>query len=318
MPHRPGIPLVVVCGPTASGKTDLSQLIARELGGCVLSADSMQIYTGMDIGTGKIPTSERIVPHFGFDLVDPGSPYSASLYQEYGRGVIARCEAKGEPCTICGGTGFYIRAVVDAYDFPKGDQVGNPVRDAYTAKIAATSAQAVWNELNEIDPASAALIHPNDTKRLVRAFEMRADGTTYAAQHAKLAHIPSYYEPVTFLGLAVDPDLLRARIDARVDRMIAAGLVEEVQGLLDRGFRSALTAQQAIGYKEIVAALEGRCTLDEAIQQIKFATHRYAKRQRTWFRKDARIRWLDANDPDFELLTETSLREIERTMNENS
>jgi tRNA dimethylallyltransferase len=122
---------------------------------------------------------------------------------------------------------------------------------------------------------------------------------------------------VTFIGLRVDPDILRARIDARVDRMMAAGLVDEVRGLLDCGLRSALTAQQAIGYKEIVAALEGRCTIDEAIDQIKFATHRYAKRQRTWFRKDARIHWLSADTPDFELLTDQSLAEIERTMDEN-
>lgn len=318
MPRRLRIPLAVVCGPTASGKTDLSQLIAARLKGCVLSADSMQVYTGMDIGTGKLPARDRIVPHYGFDLVDPGSPYSASLYQSYGRGVVDRCEAKGEACVICGGTGFYIRAVIDAYDFPKGDQVGNPIRDAYTAKIAATSPQAVWDELNVVDPASAALIHPNDTKRLVRAFEMRADGTTYAAQHAKLAHIPPYYLPVTFIGLRVDPDILRARIDDRVDRMVDNGLVEEVEGLLNKGLRQALTAQQAIGYKEIVAALDGRCSLDEAVEQIKFATHRYAKRQRTWFRKDPRIVWLDADEPDFELLTDLGMREIERTMNENS
>ncbi|MDD6730452.1 MAG: tRNA (adenosine(37)-N6)-dimethylallyltransferase MiaA [Eggerthellaceae bacterium] len=317
MPQRLRIPLVVVCGPTASGKTDLSQRIAQRLGGCVLSADSMQIYTGMDIGTGKLAPADRIVPHYGFDLVDPGAPYSASLFQAYGRGVVDRCDRDATPCVICGGTGFYIRAVVDAYEFPKGDQVGNPVREAYTAKIAATSAQAVWEELKACDPASAALIHPHDTKRLVRAFEMRADGTTYAAQHAQLAHIPPFYEPVTFIGLGVDPDILRSRIDARVDQMIAAGLVDEVRGLLDRGFRDALTAQQAIGYKEIVAALEGRCTIDEAVDQIKFATHRYAKRQRTWFRKDARIQWLTADTPDFELLTDQSLAEIERTMDEN-
>ena len=240
-PYPLKAPAVCVVGPTASGKTDLAQALALELGGEVISADSMQIYRGMDIGTGKLPASERLVPHHGFDLVDPGEPFSAALFQNYAR-----------------------------------------------------------------DEASASVIPPADVKRVVRAFELLEEGTTYAEQRAKLAHIPQLV-PAVFFGMAVDPDVLRARIDARVDAMVETGLVAEVEGLLDRGFREGVTAPQAIGYKEIVEALDGFISLDEAAERIKLATRRYAKRQRTWFRKDARIRWLDATSRDIPSLVEEAL-----------
>ena len=147
---------------------------------------------------------------------------------------------------------------------------------------------------------------PADVKRVVRAFELLEEGTTYAEQRAKLAHIPQLV-PAVFFGMAVDPDVLRARIDARVDAMVETGLVAEVEGLLDRGFREGVTAPQAIGYKEIVEALDGFISLDEAAERIKLATRRYAKRQRTWFRKDARIRWLDATSRDIPSLVEEAL-----------
>jgi tRNA dimethylallyltransferase len=309
------IPLVAVVGPTASGKSDVAQRIAATLGGAVLSADSMQIYHGMDIGTGKVPEAERIVEHFGLDLVEPGQPYSVSLYQTYGRRVIDQLAREERPCIICGGTGFYIRALIDDFDFPAGEQVGNPVRDRYHERIVREGAHAVWLELQRSDPASAALINEHDEKRLVRAFELAAEGTSYARQHAAFQTIPAFYDAV-FIGLRVDPDILRVRIDRRVDEMVEAGLIAEVEGLLDRGLRDALTAQQAIGYKEIVAFLDGGCTLDDAIERIKIATHRYAKRQRTWFRKDARIVWLDADSSDTERLCSESLELLARIEHE--
>ncbi|MBE6466112.1 tRNA (adenosine(37)-N6)-dimethylallyltransferase MiaA [Denitrobacterium detoxificans] len=287
-------PLVCVVGPTASGKTALAQRIAERLNGCVLSADSMQIYRGMDIGTGKIAPADRTVPYYGLDVAAPGSAYSASLFQEYGRGVVLRAYEQGCRPIVCGGTGFYVRALVDSYDFPAGEQVGNPVRDAYNARIAECGCGAVWAELNQRDPASAALINAHDAKRVVRAFELLSEGTSYAEQHAKL-HAIGVHFPVTMIGLQVDPEILRHRIDARVDQMVEDGLVDEVRSLLSEGLRDALTANQAIGYKEIVQALDGAISLDEAISQIKFATHRYAKRQRTWFRKDKRITWICAD-----------------------
>lgn len=300
-------PCIVVVGPTASGKSDLAQEIALALGGVVLSADSMQIYKGMDIGTGKILPHEMKVAHYGLDLVNPGQAFSAAVFQEYGRGVIDNFNDNGKTCVVCGGTGFYIRALIDEFDFPAGEQIGNPIRDKWNAFLEVHGAHELWLELNKVDPASAEVIHENDSKRVVRAFELLADGTSYRAQKEAFSEIPQRY-PALFIGLKVTPAILNARIDRRVDKMIAAGLVDEVKTLLRQGFREGLTAQQAIGYKEIVAYLEGDCSLDEAIVQIKTATHRYAKRQRTWFRKDARIQWLDADEYDLARLTQESLR----------
>ncbi len=291
--HRPH-PLVI-CGPTASGKTDLAQAVAQAISGAVLSADSMQVYRGMDIGTGKLPPAERVVDHYGFDLVDPGEPFSAAIFQTYGRSIIDELAQENRPCVLCGGTGFYIRAVIDNYTFPAGEQVNNPIRDTYLALWQAEGSQALWQRLFVRDPDSARVIHPHDTKRVIRAFELLDQGTSYAYQRQKLATIDEFYT-ATHIGIAIDPDVLRQRIDQRVDTMIEAGLVDEVSGLLDAGFRSGITAPQAIGYKEIVAFLDGLCTLDEAIEKIKTATKQYAKRQRTWFRKDTRIHWIDGTN----------------------
>ncbi|BAK44558.1 tRNA (adenosine(37)-N6)-dimethylallyltransferase MiaA [Eggerthella sp. YY7918] len=299
-------PVIGVVGPTASGKTDLAQKLALTLGGEVISADSMQIYRGMDIGTGKLPAVERLVPHHGLDLVDPGEPFSAALYQDYARNCFLDIDARGLRSVLCGGTGFYVRAAIDGYDFPKGEQVNNPVRERYLRVAEDQGAEVLWRLLEERDPASARIIPIADVKRVVRAFELLEDGLSYAEQRAKLASIPQVV-PAVFIGLAVDPTLLRARIDARVDTMVEMGLVDEVRGLLAQGFREGVTAPQAIGYKEIVEALNGAISHDEAVERIKVATHRYAKRQRTWFRKDARIRWIDANSGNTDALVETAL-----------
>ncbi len=255
------LPVICIVGPTASGKTDAAQLVAAAIDGEVVSADSMQIYRGMDIGTGKLPAAERIVPHHGFDLVDPGEPYSAALFQSFARDAFAAIAERGKRAVLCGGTGLYVKAAIDAYEFPAGDQVDNPVRERWTAFAEREGAQALWDELNRLDPDSARELHPNNVRRVVRAFELLAEGRSYAEQKRNLASIEAAVPAVQF-GLAVTPTVLNERIDARVDAMVEAGLVGEVRGLLDAGFREGVTAPQAIGYKEIVEALEGRCTLD--------------------------------------------------------
>ena len=300
-------PVIVVVGPTASGKTDLAQLIALSVDGEVVSADSMQVYRGMDIGTGKLPVKEWLVAHHGFDLVDPGEPYSAALFQTYARGCFEDISSRGKRALLCGGTGFYVRAAIDDYVFPEGEQVDNPIRDRYNEIARIEGAESLWRLLNERDPRSAEIIPPRDVKRVVRAFELLESGSSYASQKEKLASIPQLV-PAVFIGLHVDPDLLRRRIDARVDSMFEMGLVKEVEGLLNAGFREGITAPQAIGYKEVVSALDGNITMDEARQKIKIATHRYAKRQRTWFRKEARIHWIDANEFDGNALVDRVLR----------
>lgn len=304
------LPVICIVGPTASGKTDAAQLVAAAIGGEVVSADSMQIYRGMDIGTGKLPAPERIVPHHGFDLVDPGEPYSAALFQSFARDAFAAIAERGKRAVLCGGTGLYVKAAIDAYEFPAGDQVGNPVRERWTAFAEREGAQALWDELNRLDPDSARELHPNNVRRVVRAFELLAEGRSYAEQKRNLASIEAAVPAVQF-GLAVTPSVLNERIDARVDAMVEAGLVGEVRGLLDAGFREGVTAPQAIGYKEIVEALEGRCTLDEAIAAIKQATRRYGKRQRTWFRRDERIRWIDADAGNARAMADTILAQLE-------
>ena len=294
-------PVVCIVGPTASGKTDVAQLVAKAIDGEVVSADSMQVYTGMDIGTGKLPVEQRIVAHHGFALVDPGEPFSAALFQDYARSCFRDIDTRGKRSVLAGGTGFYVRAAIDAYEFPEGEQVGNPVRDRWNAFAQQQGNEALWNELRAVDEKSAAVIPPADVKRAVRAFELLAEGKSYADQKEKLAHIQQLV-PAVFFGLAVNPDILRNRIRARVDRMVDAGLVDEVRGLLQFGFRDGVTAPSAIGYKEVVSALDGDISLDEAIESIKVATCRYAKRQRTWFRKDSRIQWLCADSGDTESL----------------
>ncbi|MBQ2682180.1 MAG: tRNA (adenosine(37)-N6)-dimethylallyltransferase MiaA [Eggerthellaceae bacterium] len=302
-------PVVCVVGPTASGKSALAQLIALELDGEIVSADSMQIYRGMDIGTGKVPESQRVVKHYGLDLADPGEPWSAALFQEYARQCFDEIEAKGKWPILCGGTGFYVRAAIDDYDFPKGEQVDNELRDTLNAVAEHEGAHVLWERLREIDPESAAIIPENDVKRVVRAFELLDEGLSYAEQKEKLAQI-GQYKPAIFIGLAVDPDTLRQRIRDRVDEMVAEGLVEEVESLLARGFREGVTAPQAIGYKEIVQALDEGRNLEEAFEEIKVATCRYAKRQRTWFRKDKRVHWIDATALDIDSMLKESLEII--------
>ena len=299
-------PIVCIVGPTASGKSALAQRVAVALDGEVVSADSMQVYRGMDIGTGKVPPDERVVAHHGLDLVDPGEPFSAALFQSYARRCFADISGRGKRSILCGGTGFYVRAAIDDYDFPEGEQVGNAVRDRYLAIARDEGAHALWLLLQSADPQSAAIIPENDVKRVVRAFELLDAGESYASQKEKLKAIPQRY-PAVFIGLSVDPDVLRSRIDGRVDAMVRDGLVDEVRALLGKGFRDGITAPQAIGYKEIVASLDGDMTLDEAVERIKVSTHRYAKRQRTWFRKDARIHWIDANTLNLDDLAANAL-----------
>lgn len=288
-------PVVSIVGPTASGKSDLAQVVAIELGGEVVSADSMQIYRGMDIGTAKIPPSERKVPHYLLDVVEPGRAYSAQLFQDAARKAFEDIESRGLVPVLCGGTGFYVQAALDHMDFPKGDQMQNPVRDHWQAFADEHGPEALWVELKARDEKSAKAVHPNNVRRVIRALEMHEQGVSYAEQLERLKKIQPDVASVRF-GLQVDRDVLNARIELRVDKMFDKGLVDEVKMLMDQGFTAALTAPQAIGYKEVVRALRGECSLDEAREDIKVATRRYAKRQRSWFKRDKSIIWLEATN----------------------
>lgn len=301
--------VIAVVGPTAVGKTGIAEEIALRLGGEVVSADSMQVYRGMDIGTAKTPLAERRVPHRCVDLAEPGDAYSAALYQHDARSAIDAIAARGLAPVLCGGTGLYVRAALDDWEFPPGRQV-SPARGRIEALAAQIGPEALHARLAEIDPESAALIHPNNVRRVVRAFEMAECGISYAEQARRFAQRHSVYD-ARFVGLDMDRDALYARIDARVEAMTMAGLVDEVRGLLEAGYRDALTAAQAIGYKELVPVIEKGTDLGAAVGAIARATRRYAKRQLTWFRADPRVRWLDVTALDTPAAADAALALVE-------
>jgi len=301
--------VIAVVGPTAVGKSDLAEALAQALGGEIVSADSMQVYRGMDIGTAKPPPEARRVPYHCLDLVDPGTPFSAALFQQVARAAIADITARGRTPIVCGGTGLYVRAALDDWEFPGGEATDQR-RAALEAQAAALGPEAMHERLASVDPRSAALIHPANVRRTIRALEMFEQGRSYAQQAERFAHRSSVFD-TTYVGLTMEREALYARIDARVDAMLAQGLRTEVERLLAAGFRDALTAAQAIGYKELVPVIERGTPLSEATDEIKRATRRYAKRQLTWFRADARIRWVDATDASTAEVTREALVLIE-------
>lgn len=290
-----GTRVLAVVGPTAVGKTAIAEELALRLEGEIVSADSMQVYRGMDVGTAKPGADERRVPYLCLDLVDPGTPFSAALYQRAARAAIADIRGRGRLPVVAGGTGLYVRAALDAMRFPAGEQAENAVRAHWEAYAAKKGPEALHAALSARDAASAALIHPNNARRVVRALEMLASGESYAEQHAGLSVRESVYDTV-FIGLTMDREALYRRIDSRVDQMMDSGLLDEVRSLLARGLREALTAAQAIGYKELVPVIEDGANLHEAVDAIKRASRRYAKRQLTWFRADPRIAWVDVTE----------------------
>lgn len=284
-------PVIAVVGPTASGKSAVADLVAEALGSEVVSADAMQVYRGMDIGTAKTPVSERRVPLLLVDVADPTEPYSAALFQRDSRREIDRLRAEGRVPVLCGGTGLYVRAALDEMEFPRGE-VDGAARQRYQDLAGKLGPEGVHALLAERDPESAALIHPHNVRRVVRALEMLDEGVSYARQSAGFSKPREHYPSLQF-ALTMDRARLYARIDARVDAMMRVGLLDEVRGLMDAGAADALTSRQAIGYKELIDALEGRCTIGEAVDLIKLRSRRYAKRQLSWFRRDPRITWLD-------------------------
>lgn len=302
--------VIVVQGPTASGKSSLAEALAQRLSGEIISADSMQVYRGMDIGTAKVPESERSVPYHCIDIRKPGEEYSAALFQQDARAAIEQIKARGNVAIICGGTGLYVQAAVDDMDFAAGE-LESPARKKYEEMLDGMGALRLHEHLASLDPESAALIHPNNSRRVVRALEMLEVGESYAQRKNAFSSVPPLL-PSVRLALAVDRDILYERINARVDAMVEEGLIEEVRCLLERGFRDALTAAQAIGYKEIVSYLDGNCTLEEALEQVKQSSRRYAKRQMTWLRRDEANVWLDASDGITDTLVSQSIEIIER------
>ncbi|RRF99593.1 MAG: tRNA (adenosine(37)-N6)-dimethylallyltransferase MiaA [Coriobacteriaceae bacterium] len=283
--------VLAIVGPTASGKSALADKVAAQLHTSEISIDAMQVYRGMDIGTAKTPVAERVCPLLMVDMADIVDNYSVQLFQTQAREYIDKLQADDQLPVLCGGTGLYLDAVIDDMRFPKG-QTDSAARKKYEALAEKEDVEALYTLLQERDPDSADIIHPHNIRRVIRALEMLDEGKSYATQHKGLYKRASWYQAQIY-GIAMERERLYRRIDTRVDAMFDEGLVKEVKGLMDQGLASALTALQAIGYKEIVSALNGEITLDEARKLIKKNTRHLAKRQLSWFHRDPRVNWLN-------------------------
>lgn len=287
------IPLLIIAGPTAAGKTDVAIRTAKKLGGEVVSADSMLIYRYMDVGTAKPDNEEkRGIPHHLIDVADPDTGYTVENFQKQARQAIKDINARGKLPILAGGTGFYIDAVLFNYDF-SGAAPDAGLRRMLIEEAQEKGNQAVHDRLRAVDPGAADRIHPNNIKRVIRALEIhRQTGVTGALQRTRSNKEYPLYDQL-FFCLYYERNVLYERIEKRVDLMIAGGLVQEVRGLLGCGYRPELVSMQGLGYKEIAGYLNNHYSLEEAVQLLKRNTRRFAKRQLTWFRRYSNIKWID-------------------------
>lgn len=284
------IPLIVIAGPTASGKTALSVEIAKAVGGEIVSADSMQIYKYMNIGTAKPTESEKQgIPHHMMDFLEPSVNFSVADYCEMAGKIIGDIDERGKIPVIVGGTGLYIDSLVNGVDF--GEEQGDAkVREEMMSLAEKEGNEAVHKILEEIDPETAAKYHPNNLRRIIRAIEVYKTQGKTVSEKEKEEKISPY--DVAYFCIDWDRSVLYDRINRRVDIMVKDGLIDEVKGLLERDIDPKVTAMQSIGYKEFYGYIKGEMTLDEALDIVKQSSRRYAKRQLTWFRRNANIHWL--------------------------
>jgi tRNA dimethylallyltransferase len=302
-------PVVAVVGPTAAGKTALAVALAQRLGGEVVNADSMQLYRGMDIGTAKPDLAERGgVPHHLLDLWHVGEAASVADYRQRARAQIDRLRAGGVVPLLVGGSGLYVRAVLDELEFPGTDAA---VRARLEDELAAVGAQGLHERLAALDPAAAAAILPGNGRRIVRALEViELTGGPFLASLPD----PRPRYPAVLVGMDRDAAQLDRRIAERVDRMWAAGFVAEVEGLAAEGLREAPTASRALGYAQVLAQLAGELSPEGARERTVQATRRFVRRQRSWFRRDPATTWFDAARPDLldAVIAVITARTIER------
>lgn len=292
MAHDDRSRTVAVVGPTATGKSDLGVALALALGGEVVNADASQLYRGMDLGTAKLPPGQRRgVPHHLLDVLEVTDEASVATYQRHARAVVDDVLSRRRVPVVVGGSGLYVRALLEPLEFPGT----NPqVRARWEAAAVRIGPRALHAELAARDPQAAASIEPANVRRVVRALEVgEITGRPFAA---RLPDGP-YVRPTVQIGLRAPRDLLDRRIADRVDAMLAAGLVDEVRLLAERGLREGRTASRALGYAQVLEYVDGRMTLEEARDETVRATRAFARRQDKWFRRDARIHWLDATLP---------------------
>jgi tRNA dimethylallyltransferase len=284
--------VVALVGPTGVGKTGLALELAERVRAEIVSADSRAVYRWMDIGTAK-PTADeqRRVPHHLIDVVDPDEAYSLAVYQQQALAAIGRIQQRGALPLLVGGAGLYVSAVCDDLVLP--DVPPDPAfREQMEERAQREGWAALHQELARGDPQSASRIDPKNVRRVIRALEVqRATGRPFSAWQTP---VPGTSPPCVLIGLRLERPSLYARIDRRIDSWVAAGFVDEVRGLLARGYQPTLPSMSSLGYREMAQVLSGELGLDDGVARLKQATHQYAKRQLTWFRRDARIHWLDA------------------------
>ncbi|MDR0890413.1 MAG: tRNA (adenosine(37)-N6)-dimethylallyltransferase MiaA [Oscillospiraceae bacterium] len=287
--------IICIVGPTASGKTKLSIALARAMGAEIISFDSMQIYRHMDIGTAKPTPEERLAaPHHMLDFLDPKEAYSVGRYVQEADACLQGILSRGKPVILVGGTGLYIDSLMAGRSFAPTPASGR--REELTALADAEGIEAVLAQLRLVDPEAAQTLHPSNRKRIIRAMEVYLEtGKTITAHNAETKALPPKYQPL-WIGLDFeDRNALYARINRRVEAMFAQGLASEVQALLDAGVPERATSLQAIGYKEILAALRSGAPAETAREEIALRSRRYAKRQLTWFRRNRAVSWLQVD-----------------------
>lgn len=296
--------ILVVTGPTATGKTALSVELAKKLGGEIVSADSMQIYRGMDIGTAKVTKAEmQNIPHHMIDIADPSEDYSVSRYVEEADAAVRGILSRGRLPIVAGGTNLYIDSLIAGLDFAEKAEDA-ALRESLNKRYDDIGGEAMLEHLRGFDPERAAKLHPADKRRIVRAVEIYIlTGETITRHDEETKKRPKRYDAVKIALTFADRAVLYDRINARVDKMVSDGLFDEVKGLLDSGLSPESTAMQAIGYKEPAAYFRGEMSRDEAIELIKLSSRRYAKRQLTWLRRDTTVLWHEwPAEPDFDAL----------------
>ncbi|HEX7739375.1 MAG TPA: tRNA (adenosine(37)-N6)-dimethylallyltransferase MiaA [Marmoricola sp.] len=287
------MPIIAVVGATAAGKSDLALDLAEHLGGEVVNTDAMQVYRGMDIGTAKLPLAERRgITHHLLDLLDVTETASVAEFQRMARDVIADCRARGVLPVLVGGSALYTRAIVDDFDFPGTDPA---LRASLEEELTRVGSEALHARLAERAPGAAAKILPGNGRRVVRALEVVELTGSFTAELPELRY---HYDGVVQIGVGIDRPALDRRIEERVDRMWAGGLVDEVRGLVGRGLREGRTAGRALGYRQVLDLLDGDISEDEARRRTVAGTRRFARKQESWFGNDHRVSWVPYDDPD--------------------
>ncbi|QGG46822.1 tRNA (adenosine(37)-N6)-dimethylallyltransferase MiaA [Heliorestis convoluta] len=310
------LPLVAIVGPTAVGKSSLAIELAKRLDGEIISGDSMQVYRGMDIGTAKVSQEERQgIPHHLIDIIDPDQPYSVADFQKKVTELIPRIVASRRIPILVGGTGLYVRSIIAHYDFAE-EAKDEQLRARLEREAIEVGLEAFHERLREIDEVAASRIHVNDRKRIIRALEVyyltgkRQSDFHYAAT----VHQPKYQ--LSYIGLTMDRASLYHRIDLRAQNMIESGLVDEVQGLLEKGYSSDLPSMQGLGYRQIISYLNGDYDLSQALYLLQRDTRRYAKRQLTWFRRESSLQWFAVDNLDQDSLIQESERTVRKALRE--